>query len=94
MPISVRKISRFLPVRFSMATSRTFSKVSQQASHGSVFTRAKDKSSLRGLKSVRFCFESCNESHETITGDNDIGISSVVSLLREWRLSPTVSTAL
>ena len=62
MPTSVRKTSRFLPVRFCIAASRTLSRVSQQPSQGSVFTRANDKSSFLGLKSVRFCFDSCNDS--------------------------------
>ena len=65
VPISVRKTSRFLPLRFALAASRTFSSRSQQAKQGSVFTRANERSSLRGLKSVRFCFASCVDSQLT-----------------------------
>ena len=68
MPISVRKTSRFFPLRFAFAASRTFSRVSQHATQGSVFTLANDKSSFLGLKSVFFCFVSCAESQLTRTG--------------------------
>ena len=65
MPISVRKTSRFFPLRLAFAASRTFSRVSQHATQGSVFTLANDKSSFLGLKSVFFCFVSCAESQLT-----------------------------
>ena len=68
IPTSERNTSRFLPLKFCLAESRTFSSVSQQASHGSVFTLANERSSLRGLKSLRFCFDSCVDNHETIAG--------------------------
>lgn len=57
-PISVRKASLFLPLIHCTATSLTFSSISQQASQGSVLTRANERSSFRGLKSFFFCFES------------------------------------
>jgi hypothetical protein len=63
-PISVKKPSRFFPVKPALAASRTLSRISQHATHGSVLTRANDRSSFRGLKSFRFCFASCAESHE------------------------------
>lgn len=63
-PTSVRNTSRFLPLRLSLAASRTLSSVSQHATQGSVFTRANERSSFRGLKSFFFCFARCEESHE------------------------------
>jgi hypothetical protein len=64
-PISVRKTSKFLPPKLCCAASRTFSRVSQHITHGSVLTRANDRSSFRGLKSFFFCFASCVDSQET-----------------------------
>ena len=64
-PTSVKKTSRFLPLSVAFAASRTFSSMSQHAMQGSVFTRAKERSSLRGLKSVRFCFANCVDSQVT-----------------------------
>lgn len=63
-PTSVRKLSKFLPLRFFFAASRTLASIAQQASQGSVFTN--DSSSFRGLNSVFFCFASCADSHATI----------------------------
>jgi hypothetical protein len=65
-PISVKNTSRFFPLKLSLAASRTFSSVSQQATQGSVFTRAKEISSFLGLKSAFFCLVNCKESHPTI----------------------------
>lgn len=58
----MRKASLFLPLIFCIAASLTFSSISQQATQGSVLTRANERSSFRGLKSFFFCFESCRES--------------------------------
>lgn len=65
-PIMVKKTSKFFPLRLSFATSRTFSSISQQASHGSVLTRANEKSSSFGLKSFFFCFASWAVNHAMI----------------------------
>ena len=65
-PTSVKKTSRFFPLRLAFEKSRTFSNVSQHAKHGSVLTLAKDRSSFLGLKSAFFCLASCAESQLTI----------------------------
>lgn len=67
-PISVKNTSRFLPLRLAFAASRTLSSISQHATHGSVFTLANEKSSLRGLKSFLFCLVSCADNHAIIPG--------------------------
>lgn len=92
-PISVKKVSKFFPVRLCFAISPTFSKVSQQASHGSVFTRAKDKSSFFGLKSVFFCLLNCAASHATMLSvtrcKSEFAPPSI--LLIVWLLNMTIS---
>jgi hypothetical protein len=50
--------------------------------HGSVFTRAKDKSSSRGLKSLRFCLVSIEDNQATTAKRN---IFSAKSLCRGRR---------
>ena len=67
-PTSVKNISRFLPLRFSLAAIPTFSRISQHPMQGSVLTLANESSSLRGLKSVFFCLVSCIAIQDTIAG--------------------------
>jgi len=87
-PISVKKTSRFFPVRLLLALSRTFSSNSQQATHGSVFTRAKERSSLRGLKSLRFCFVSCSVNADIVTKESML--SKRVIKITDFNISPSM----
>ena len=68
-PISVKKTSRFLPLRFCFAASLTFARVAQHASHGSVLPN--ESSSLRGLNSFFFCLDSWRDSQATIAESDD-----------------------
>lgn len=67
-PTSVSRTSRFFPLKHSLAPSPTFSNNSQHATHGSVLTRANERSSFRGAKSFFFCLDSWAESQVTIAG--------------------------
>jgi len=70
IPISVRKTSRFFPLKFWFAVSLIFSRNSQHSIHGSVFTLENAISSLRGLKSFFFCFVNAKVSQLMIADVN------------------------
>ena len=79
-PISVKRTSRFFPLKHTLAPSPTFSNSSQHASHGSVLTRANERSSFRGAKSFFFCLASWAESQATIADQE-----RVISLRKQTR---------
>ena len=71
-PTSVNSTSKFFPLKHSLVPSPTFSNISQHARHGSVLTRAKERSSFRGAKSFFFCLANCAESQATIASPEQV----------------------
>ena len=79
-PTSANRTSRFFPLKHTLAPSPTFSNSSQHATHGSVFTRANERSSFRGTKSFFFCLDSWAESQAMIADQGQ-----VISLRKQRR---------